>query len=90
MRSSNDAAGVGKHGENRPCALSVHETCAVAIHADGTPQEEQQMNALLKQVLQAHGGLDRWTKFTRVTATIIGGGGLWALKGLEAITTRAR
>ena len=45
------------------------------------------MNALLKQVLQAHGGLDRWNEFTRVTATIIGGGGLWALKGLEANTT---
>lgn len=45
------------------------------------------MNALLKQILQAHGGLDHWNTFTRVTATIIGGGGLWALKGLEATTT---
>ncbi|WP_095192483.1 hypothetical protein [Pseudomonas sp. Irchel 3A7] len=45
------------------------------------------MNVLLTQVLQAHGGIDRWNKFSRVTATIIGGGGLWALKGLEATRT---
>jgi hypothetical protein len=35
------------------------------------------MNDLLMKVLLAHGGLDRWGKITRVTATIIGGGGLW-------------
>jgi hypothetical protein len=45
------------------------------------------MNDLLMKVLLAHGGLDRWGKITRVTATIIGGGGLWPLKGLEATTT---
>ncbi|WP_397450844.1 hypothetical protein [Pseudomonas sp. NA-150] len=45
------------------------------------------MNSLLANVLDAHGGLDRWNQFSRVTATIIGGGGLWPLKGLEATTT---
>ncbi len=39
------------------------------------------MSELLNLVLQAHGGLDRWKKFNRVTATIIGGGGLWPMKG---------
>src|SRR5215469_11097662 len=29
-----------------------------------------------------HGGLDRWNKFKKVTATYIGDGGLWPMKGL--------
>jgi len=41
------------------------------------------MSELLDLVLQAHGGLDRWNKFSRVTATIVTGGGLWPMKGLK-------
>src|SRR5262250_3379163 len=40
------------------------------------------MDALLKNVLEAHGGLDRWNTFSTVRARIITGGGLWPLKGL--------
>lgn len=40
------------------------------------------MNELLELVLRAHGGLDRWNKFNRVTATIVGGGGFWPMKGV--------
>ena len=40
------------------------------------------MNELLRNVLQAHGGLDTWNRFTSVSAQIETGGGLWALKGL--------
>ena len=40
------------------------------------------MNSLLVQILEAHGGLDRWKKLNSLTATIVTGGGLWALKGL--------
>ncbi|NJM91521.1 MAG: hypothetical protein HC861_01570 [Rhodospirillaceae bacterium] len=40
------------------------------------------MNALLGKVLDAHGGLDRWQRYTQVTASIVSGGGLFALKGL--------
>ena len=40
------------------------------------------MNELLTNVLQAHGGLDRWNQFSTVRAQIVTGGGLWALKGL--------
>jgi hypothetical protein len=32
-------------------------------------------------VLQAHGGLDRWRRLSRVVATIVTGGELWAIKG---------
>jgi hypothetical protein len=39
------------------------------------------MSELLDLVLQAHGGLDRWNKFNRVTATVFTGGGLWPMKG---------
>ena len=41
------------------------------------------MNDLLARAVAAHGGLDRWNKFNKVTATYIGGEGLWPMKGLE-------
>ena len=40
------------------------------------------MNGLLGQILDAHGGIDRWRRYTEVTASIVSGGGLFALKGL--------
>jgi hypothetical protein len=40
------------------------------------------VNDLLERAIAAHGGLDRWNKFNRVTATVVGGGGLWPMKGL--------
>src|SRR5215470_11625627 len=40
------------------------------------------MNDLLRNVLEAHGGLARWNKFSTVRAQIVTGGGLWPLKGL--------
>jgi hypothetical protein len=36
---------------------------------------------LLDSVLHAHGGLDKWRQFSRVHATIVTGGELWAIKG---------
>jgi hypothetical protein len=36
---------------------------------------------LLSAVLDAHGGLERWRQLDRVEATIVSGGGLWAVKG---------
>jgi len=41
------------------------------------------MSELLDLVLHAHGGLDRWNEFQKITATIVGGGGLWPLKGID-------
>ncbi|MDM0001231.1 hypothetical protein QTI24_21675 [Variovorax sp. J22P240] len=40
------------------------------------------MNKLLQDVLEAHGGLDRWNRFSTARAQIVSGGGLWPLKGL--------
>jgi len=37
---------------------------------------------LLADVLRVHGGLDRWRTFSRLEATIVTGGGFWAMKGL--------
>jgi hypothetical protein len=39
------------------------------------------MEELLNSVLDAHGGLGHWRQFTEVQATIVTGGGLWAVKG---------
>ena len=40
------------------------------------------MNELLARVLDAHGGVHRWNGYERVEATLVSGGGLFALKGV--------
>ena len=40
------------------------------------------MNALPGQVLDTHGGMDRWKRYGKVEATIVTGGGFFALKGV--------
>src|SRR5215468_8495701 len=40
------------------------------------------MNDLLRNALDAHGGLARWKEFSTLRVQIVTGGGLWALKGL--------
>lgn len=39
------------------------------------------MNKLAKQAIDAHGGLERWSRFTTLSADLIQGGALWAAKG---------
>ena len=36
----------------------------------------------LSEVLEAHGGLERWRQFTTLSATIVTGGEFWSFKGL--------
>jgi hypothetical protein len=40
------------------------------------------MSDLLQKVLDAHGGLERWDRFTTLNATIVSGGELWGIKGV--------
>lgn len=44
-----------------------------------------QMNDLIKEVIDAHGGLDNWKKFDNVTARLKIGGVTWALKQVPGI-----
>jgi hypothetical protein len=46
--------------------------------------------SLLTTVLDAHGGADRWRSFDRVTAKVVSGGFLWAMKGIELDSTPRR
>ena len=39
------------------------------------------MTDLLETVIEAHGGLERWTALDSVSARLVQGGALWALKG---------
>ncbi len=39
------------------------------------------MNELLAKIIDAHGGMDRWHRYEKVEATIVSGGGFFALKG---------
>lgn len=41
------------------------------------------INSLLCEVLEAHGGLERWRGFSGLSSTIVSGGRLWGLKGIE-------
>jgi len=43
------------------------------------------MNDLLEAALEAHGGLARWNQLESVTAHLIQGGALWALKGQAGV-----
>ena len=47
----------------------------------------KQAGELLEQVLIAHGGLERWNNFNSVSATLVTGGSLWAMKGLTQDST---
>ena len=38
------------------------------------------MNELLAKVIDAHGGIDRWNRFEKVEATVVGGGGFFPLQ----------
>jgi hypothetical protein len=51
---------------------------------------EAAMNELLARVIDAHGGMERWNAYEEVEATIVSGGGLFALKGLVQDSTPRR
>lgn len=40
-------------------------------------------NDLLAKALKAHGGLDRWRRFRGLESTIVTGGELWRIKGVD-------
>jgi hypothetical protein len=40
------------------------------------------MNDLLDSIIDALGGTDRWNSYEKVEATIVSGGGFFALKGM--------
>ena len=41
------------------------------------------VRTLLAEVLDAHGGIDRWRFFRQVSAKVISGGFLWHMKGID-------
>jgi hypothetical protein len=43
------------------------------------------MSDLREMVLEAHGGLERWREFKQVSAHLVQGGALWALKGRAGV-----
>jgi hypothetical protein len=43
------------------------------------------MNDLLKTVIDAHGGLERWNQLDAVSARLVQGGALWGIKGQAGV-----
>src|SRR6516164_7041540 len=48
------------------------------------------MNKFLDRIIEARGGLDRWSLHQRVEATIVSGGGFFRLKGIPQDSTPRR
>ncbi|MCR0985533.1 hypothetical protein [Roseomonas populi] len=48
------------------------------------------MNPLAQRVIDAHGGLERWKTFSTVSADLVQGGALWAIKGHPHTLERTR
>lgn len=48
------------------------------------------MNELLARILDAHGGMERWNGYEWVEATIVSGGGFFALKSRACRRTLTR
>src|SRR6476661_56166 len=48
-------------------------------------REEGVMTDLLETVIEAHGGLERWRQLDAVSARLVQGGALWALKGQPGV-----
>src|SRR5882724_8921009 len=48
-------------------------------------KKEDQMTDLLETVIEAHGGLTRWTRLETVSARLVQGGALWSLKGQQGV-----
>jgi len=48
------------------------------------------MNTLLNSIVETHGGLARWKSYQTVEATIVSGGGFFALKGMPRDATPRR
>jgi hypothetical protein len=48
------------------------------------------MNDLLAQVIDTHGGIDHWNGFEKVEATVSGGGGFFAFKGIVGASNPIR
>ena len=48
------------------------------------------MNRLLREVLAAHGGIERWERYENVSATIVSGGDLFDAKGIKEDTTPSK
>ena len=49
-----------------------------------------QLIPLLKEAIDAHGGLKHWRRFKGVASTIVTGGGLWDIKGVKLLRTPRR
>jgi hypothetical protein len=43
------------------------------------------METLVKTILDAHGGLERWSRFKSLSARLVQGGALWTLKGKAGV-----
>jgi len=60
------------------------------IQLEVDPATNERPAPLLAEALDAHGGLERWRGFKGVASTIVVGGELWRLKGVEMDRTPRR
>jgi hypothetical protein len=61
--------------------------CTPGVDTSTFEQETLKMNSLLSDVLDAHGGLTAWRRFSGLSSTIVSGGSLWGTKGINMDAT---
>jgi hypothetical protein len=66
-----------EEGDHEVIQSSACGACVAWSHSIG-----EKMSDLISEVLQAHGGIERWRQFTTATATIVSDGELFSAKGL--------
>jgi hypothetical protein len=72
----------------RPAPPQPRETSGRRDRAAGSKDGVNAMKSeaivpLLAEILEAHGGFERWRGFKRLSSTIVTGGALWGLKGID-------
>ena len=80
--------GDSENAQGRAICPGLHFAPSISCphrHSLRIPESQKLTTAvqpLLADVLDAHGGLERWRSFDKISSSIVTGGFLWAMKGI--------
>lgn len=69
--------------------VALLECRYIGLHSRPTDQEQMNMSDLVDFVIEAHGGLNRFSRFSALDADLLQGGILWKLKGQPTVLEHA-
>src|SRR6266436_7565732 len=74
-----------RHNGDPLSSRRVHAAVARGFTANRRRRSRIEVGSLLETVIEAHGGLERWNELDAVSARLVQGGALWALKGAQGV-----